>query len=259
MIKVGVVGCTGRLGSMIMNAILGNNETELTYAIGRSGNPYIGQDISSIIRGQLRNITITDSILEADNCEVLIDCTLAGNFINTNLRQYQMIGKPLIIGTTGFTEEEEVQIKELATIIPILKTGNFSITLHAFIETLKFAARIVSDDTDVQIIEYHHKLKKDSPSETAKMIRDAMLQANSRLKKETVNILSVRGGTMSGEHHVLFANCKDEVTEYIHKVSSRAAFSHGAVEAVNWIMKQPKGLYSMYDLIYGNYNQGEVR
>lgn len=247
MISVAVVGCTGKLGSMIVKTIVKSNDINLAYVIGRKENQYIGNDISSIIGGNKRGIIITSEISNDLNCDVFIDCTNAENFIKSNLSRYKEMKKPLVIATTGFDQYGKAQIEELANIIPVFMTGNFSIALYDFIETLKFAVRRIGEDTDVQIVEYHHNQKKDAPSGTAKMIQDALIEANPRLDRDKVNICSVRGGSIFGVHQVIFANCNDEVTEYKHQVSSREAFSSGAISVAKWIINQPAGLYNMDD------------
>ena len=209
MLKISVVGCTGKLGSIIAKKIYSTGNLELFNAIGRKGNKYIGQDISSIIGGQERRLEIGDSIANADVCDVFIDCTNAGNLLSNNYEQYLSIKKPVVIATTGFDAAGMERLKELSRNIPVMQSGNFSIALHDFIETLKFAVSRVSDDTDVSIIELHHNQKKDAPSGTAIMIQEALINNNSRLNYNNVHISSIRGGTIVGEHQVIFANCSD--------------------------------------------------
>ncbi len=119
--------------------------------------------------------------------------------------------------------------------------------MHDFIETLKFAVKRISDDTDIQIVEYHHNQKKDAPSGTALMIKDALISANKNLNSEKINICSIRGGNIFGEHEVIFANCKDEVLTFKHQVSSRETFADGAIETAIWTANQINGLYNMDD------------
>lgn len=250
MIGIGVVGCTGKLGRIIVKTICNQSDIKLKYVIGRKGNQYIGKDISEIIGGISRNLSIIDNIDEAKDCDVFIDCTNSANFISSSLPQYFDIGRPVLIATTGFDVDDLNKIKELSKKVPVFVSGNYSKALYDFIETLKFAAKRISDDTDVQIIEYHHNQKKDAPSGTALMIQKALIQANPRLNGDIVNICSIRGGNICGEHQVIFANSKDEVTEYKHQVTSREAFSSGAVEALKWLVNQKPGYYTMSDF-YG--------
>lgn len=250
MLKISIVGCTGKLGSIIARKIYSLENLELVNAIGRKGNQYIGQDISSVIGGQERGLKIRDSIVNADVCDVFIDCTNAENLLNNNYEQYLLIKKPVVIATTGFDAAGMEQLKELSKNAPVMQSGNFSIALHDFIETLKFAVSTISDDTDVSIIELHHNQKKDAPSGTAIMIQEALINNNSRLNYDNVHISSIRGGTIFGEHQVIFANCSDEITEYRHQVSSREALANGAIEVSKWLVKQPNGFYNMND--FGN-------
>lgn len=246
MINIAVVGCTGKLGSNIMKNILNRDDVTLKYAIARKGNQMVGQEISTIIGGSSK-LVIIDDISEAVDCDVFIDCTSADAFMNSSYSKYFQMQKPVVIATTAFTEEDMRKLQELANDVPVFLTGNFSIALHDFIETLKFAVCRISDDTDIQIVEYHHNQKKDAPSGTAIMIRDALVEANSRLTENMINICSVRGGNIFGEHEVIFANCKDEVTTYRHQVSSRETFADGAIEVAKWTVKQPNGMYDMDD------------
>lgn len=247
MTKIAVVGCTGKLGSIIMKNILSRNDVQLSYAIARAGNQFVGRCVSEIVGGNC-DLKVVEDIEMAEDCDVFIDCTNAETFMNQSCLKYQKMKKPLVIATTAFSQDDIEKIKELADMFPVFMTGNFSIALHEFIETLKFAVKRISDDTDVQIVEYHHNQKKDAPSGTALMIRDALVHANQRLQEEQISICSVRGGSIFGEHEVIFANCKDEVITYKHQVSSREPFADGAIEVAHWIVKQSDGLYGMDDL-----------
>ncbi len=246
MVNIAVVGCTGKLGSNIMKNIIKRDDVTLKYAIARKGNQMVGQEISSIIGGQSKLLVI-DDIIDAKECDVFIDCTSADAFMNTNYEKYCQMQKPVVIATTAFTEDDMIKLHDLSKAVPVFLTGNFSIALHDFIETIIFAAKRISEDTDAQIVEYHHNQKKDAPSGTAIMIRDALVKANSRLTENTINICSVRGGNIFGEHEVIFANCKDEVTTYRHQVSSRETFADGAIEVAKWTVKQSNGMYDMDD------------
>lgn len=193
------------------------------------------------------DLQIIDDIELAQECDVFIDCTNADAFIKNNYAKYEKMNKPLVIATTAFSDCDMDKIRYLATKLPVFITGNFSVALHNFIQTLKFAVKRISEDTDIQIAEYHHNEKKDAPSGTSIMIRDALLASNNRLKQENINICSVRGGNIFGKHEVIFANCKDEVVTFTHSVSSREPFAMGAIDVLNWIVTRPGGLYTMDD------------
>lgn len=246
MINVGVVGCTGKLGRMIIKDTVNRTDIKISDVIARKGNPYVGHNISEIV-GNNFDLQIIDDIEMACNCDVFIDCTNADAFIMNNYDKYKKMRKPVVIATTAFTDNDMYKIEQLAAEIPVFMTGNFSVALHDFIETLCFAVKKVNNNTDIQIIEYHHNEKKDAPSGTAEMIRDALIKSNNRFTKEDIKICSVRGGNIFGEHEVIFANSTDEVITYKHSVSSREPFAHGAIEVLIWIVSQDSGLYNMDD------------
>ena len=246
MIKIAIVGCTGKLGSAIMKSALKNSNVEVSYAIARKGNQFVGKEITEIVGGN-NDLIIIDDIEAAVNCDVFIDCTNAETFMNNSYVKYEKMQKPLVIATTAFTEEDIDRINLLTKKIPVFMTGNFSVALHDFIETVKFYARKISFDTDIQIVEYHHNQKQDAPSGTSLMIKNALLNANESIDKDKLNICSIRGGNIFGEHEVIFANCKDEVVTFKHQVSSREPFSDGAIEVSKWVVNQKNGLYGMDD------------
>lgn len=248
MIKIAVVGCTGNLGSAIVKNILGRNDVKLGSAIARTGHPLVGKMISEMVGGTCE-LQVIDDIEAAKECDVFVDCTNADAFMAVSYEKYRAMKKPLVIATTAFGAEEIAKIKELSAQMPVFMAGNFSVALHDFIETLKFAVKRISKDTDVQIVEYHHNQKKDAPSGTALMIKDALVGANPRLNAENINICSIRGGNIFGEHEVIFANCKDEVMTFKHQVSSRETFADGAIEVSLWLVKQANGMYNMDDFI----------
>ncbi len=244
MMRVAIVGCTGKLGSTIMKNALNRKDMEVSYAIARKGNPFVGHNISELVGGKF-DLPIIDDIETAKNCDIFIDCTNVETFMNDSYSKYKKMRKALVIATTAFSVEDIEKIRKLAMNIPIFMSGNFSVALYDFIETLKFYVKRISLDTDIQIVEYHHSQKKDAPSGTALMIKNALLDTNPKIHKEKVNICSIRGGNIFGEHEVIFANSKDEVVTFKHQVSSRETFADGAIEVSLWTVKQTNGLYNM--------------
>ncbi|HKM34078.1 MAG TPA: 4-hydroxy-tetrahydrodipicolinate reductase [Lachnospiraceae bacterium] len=242
--NIAVVGCTGKLGSVIVKKILTRKDVTLKYAIARRGNQYTGKKISDIINCNCE-LTVTDNISDALDCDLFIDCTNASVFMESSIVKYTAMKKPVVIATTAFLNEDIERIKELSKLTPIFMSGNFSIQLHYFLETLKFAVKNICNETDIQIIEYHHNQKKDAPSGTALMIREALVNANTSFTPEMINICSVRGGNIFGQHEVIFASCNDEVTSYKHRVFSRESFADGAIEVAIWLVTQKAGFYGM--------------
>jgi len=247
MIKAALVGCTGKLGRAIAASILAREDICLAYAIAREGNPYVGKSAAEVF-GAACPIDITDDILAAKDADVFIDCTNAAAFTGTNFAKYKAMKKPLVIGTTGLKAEDTAALEAASAEMPIFISSNFSVALHDFIELLQLAVKKVDDDIDVTIIEHHHRFKKDAPSGTALMIKRALLKANPALTDESINVLSVRGGSVFGIHEVIFASTKDEVVSYKHEASSRRPFAEGAIKAALWTVKQGNGFYNMDDL-----------
>ena len=251
MVRIAVVGCTGKLGSIIINNILNREDVKLSNAIARKGNPFVGKKVSELLRCNDAAVVI-DEIESAADCDVFIDCTNTEAFMNNNYEKYLKMNKPVVIATTGFSDEDKEKIDILAKKIPVFISGNFSIALYRFLETLEFAAKRIDDDTDIQIVEYHHNQKKDAPSGTAIMIQNALVNANERLTPEKINIHSVRGGNIFGEHEVIFANSKDEVITFKHQVSSRESFAKGAIDIAKWVVNQENGVYNMLHFCSAN-------
>ena len=170
---------------------------------------------------------------------------------------------PLVIATTGHTEEELALMKEASEEVAVFFSGNFSIGINLIIDLAKQAAKTLGLDFDVEIIEKHHNKKLDAPSGTALMIANAIAEQRdeteyvydrhsvrkAREQKE-IGIHSVRGGTIVGEHEVLFAGANEQIT-ISHSAASREIFATGALRAAAYVAKKDKGLYNMSDLIAG--------
>lgn len=242
MIKLGITGCTGKLGNSIIQQIKQHNNIELTVAITRKGNNLVGEKITNT------EVIIKDDLLALQKSDVIIDCTNPVPF-RQNIQIYKNLRKPLVIATTGFSDLDMEKIVELSKNIPIIISENFSIALFNFVIAVRSYAAGISDDTDITIIELHHKTKKDAPSGTAKMIRKAIMEANPCIREQEITIQSVRAGSIFGEHQVIFASNSDEVITMKHCVSSRKSFSDGALLVAEWLYCQRAQLYTMYDFM----------
>ena len=242
MIKLGITGCTGKLGNSIIQQIKQHKNIELAVAVTRKGNCLVGEKIANT------QVIIEDDLSALQKSNVIIDCTNAISF-RQNIQIYKALEKPLVIATTGFSDLDMEKIAELSKNIPIIISGNFSIALFNFLMAVRSYAAGISHDTDITIIELHHKTKKDAPSGTAKMIRKAIIEANPCIQEQEITIQSVRAGSIFGEHQVIFATNSDEVITMKHSVSSRKSFSDGALWVAEWIYNQCPQLYTMYDFI----------
>ena len=171
---------------------------------------------------------------------------------------------PVIICTTGFSDAQIGKIKETSAKIPVFYSGNMSLGINVLIELAKMAARVLSDSFDIEIIEKHHNQKIDAPSGTALMIADAVSEVaqnkqyvydrhayRKKRDRSEIGIHSVRGGTIVGEHEVIFAG-HDEVVSITHRAQSKGVFAAGAVNAAVYIKDKPAGLYDMSDVLQNN-------
>ncbi|NUY39518.1 4-hydroxy-tetrahydrodipicolinate reductase [Wolbachia endosymbiont of Litomosoides brasiliensis] len=262
-IRVGVIGCSGRMGKKILNELIINTKVEIAGAVARLGSKYINSDIGSII-GHSSNlgIKVTSSISDVfESSDVVIDFTTKECMLDY-LKAAVEFKTPLVSGTTGV---ESINLKEYAAKIPILWSANMSVGVNVLLKLVKKAAEFLDNEYDVEIWEMHHNLKKDSPSGTAiefgKAIANALKvdfqshqhshnRSNIR-EKGKIGFAVSRGGGVVGDHSVMFIN-SDERIELNHKAIDRTTFARGAVRAAIWLYENKRetpGLYSMQDVI----------
>ena len=245
MIRVGIVGGTGKLGRDIIRLLIDHEEITLGAVIARKNNSFVGKDLGILIDSQITNIIIDDDILAASKkCDVYIDCTNADSFME-NYDAYILGDKPVIIATTGFESKHMERITMLAESIPVVICPNFSIGVYKFLKLIKLASIEFNINTDIDILEYHHKLKKDKPSGTAIAIANTIRESGF---EEQININSVRAGNIIGEHSVLFTTSDNERIEISHKIYSREGFSRGVIETIKWIINKDTGLFGIEDV-----------
>ena len=180
-----------------------------------------------------------------ENCDVAIDFSHA-DAIGEICRAALQFRKPLVIGTTGHSRAQRQAIEKAAQSVPIVFAPNFSIGVNALFALTHSAAEILSDEFDVEIIETHHRMKKDAPSGTAKTLAEILKKA--RKIDNEIPTRSIREGDVVGEHIVVFAGPGERV-ELTHRASSREIFARGALRAAEWIVDKPPGLYTMQDVL----------
>lgn len=245
MIKVGIVGGTGKLGKDIIKLLSDQTDILIGAVVARKGNPFVGNDLGSLIDGLFPNILIEDNIPDSINkCDIYIDCTSAEAMMS-NYDAYRLANKPVIIATTGFNTEDIERLSTLSSSIPIVICPNFSIGVFKFLKLNKLAATEFGMNSDIDIFEYHHKYKKDKPSGTAIAIAHSIKDTG---LEDPINIHSVRSGNIIGEHSVMFTTNDNERIEIAHKIYSRAGFSKGVIETIKWISSKQAGLYGIEDI-----------
>ena len=179
------------------------------------------------------------------DCDVAVDFSHA-NVIEGICRAALQHRRPLVIGTTGHSAEQRRVIEKTAESLSLVFASNFSVGVNALFALTRNAAAILGREFDVEVIETHHKLKKDAPSGTAKTLAEILRQA--RKSGSEIQIHSVREGEVVGEHTIIFSG-PGERLELTHRASSREIFARGALRAAQWIIGKPPGLYSMQDVL----------
>jgi 4-hydroxy-tetrahydrodipicolinate reductase len=252
MITIILCGAAGRMGREIITAARACDDIKIIAGIEASGNECIGKKIS--------DIAIEDDITKViQSADCVVDFTNHTATIET-LKKIKRYKKPFVTGTTGFSEKEFKDINEVSKEFPLLWSPNMSMGVN-YLYTLVKSTTTALLDYDVEIIETHHKAKKDAPSGTAKAIanivkgvrpetkftygREGMIGER---KRGEVCIHAVRGGDVAGEHRVLFFG-EGEFLELRHYATSRRCFAVGALAAVRFIVDKPPGLYSIQDIL----------
>jgi 4-hydroxy-tetrahydrodipicolinate reductase len=218
----------------------------LVGAAGRMGKTVLGvakSDAQIVIAAQC---DLDDPIEPAiKSCDAAIDFSHA-DAIDEICPAALQHGKPLVIGTTGHSQQQHRTIEEAARSVPIVLASNFSVAVNVLFWISRKAAEMFGSDFDPEVIETHHKMKKDAPSGTAKTLAD-ILRAAQKSHRE-IPIQSIREGDVVGEHTVIFSG-PGERLELAHRAASREIFARGALRAAKWIIGKPPGLYSMQDVL----------
>lgn len=264
MINMIVSGATGRMGSRIINISKDSSEIKLTGALERKGHEHLRKDVGEVIGTGKTGVKITDNIRDiAKKADVLIDFSSPYATIECLT---SLTGKPLpvVIGTTGFSKDEIEYIKLYAQNTPSVFAPNMSVGVNLLLKVLSDIAKVTGDDYDVEIVESHHRLKKDAPSGTAMKMAQVVASALNRnlddnavyarhgligeRSQKEIGIQTIRAGDIVGEHTVLFGGLGERI-EITHKASSRDTFARGALKAALWVYKQTPGLYDMQDVL----------
>ena len=252
------------MGGAVLRLIQQTSQVKLIGAIDRHGSSRIGRDAGEVVGVGRLGVRISDRIEPFLKGNVaVIDFTNP----RASLGYLRIAAKkkvPIVIGTTGFGAKELAEIKRLARRTPVLFSANMSVGVNILVNLLGRVAETLGEDYDVEIVEAHHRFKKDAPSGTALALGRAIAQAwgwdldkigvcgrkgivGERGRKE-IALLSVRAGDIIGEHTVIFGGLGERI-EFVHRAHSRDTFARGALRAAQWLVKQKKGLYSMQDVL----------
>ncbi len=252
MINVMLSGCNGKMGRVISSLLANDIEA----------NVVCGFDINTDTSQGYPVYDCLDSVKE--KVDVVIDFSHPDS-LSSIISYCQKNNVPVVVATTGLSDEQKNDISELSKKVPVFFTFNMSLGINLLVNLVKKATSILEDNFDIEIVEKHHNQKIDAPSGTAIMIADAIkdtMQQNAEFvydrhslrekrKKNEIGMHAIRGGTIVGEHSVIFAG-KDEVIEINHQAHSKEVFAVGAIKAAKFLIGKDAGMYDMADLIAEN-------
>lgn len=236
MTKLGVLGAGGRMGRRIIELAREDKDLEVMLALEKRGHPMVGKEI-----GAIKVSSTAEGIFLVD---VVVDFTLPEAALE-NLNHVLKYKKPLVLGTTGFKDDAIDKIKEAAKSIAIVFSPNMSIGVNLLFSLTGDVAQKLGNGYDIEIVEAHHKAKKDAPSGTAKKLGQVIADATGR----NITIHAIRAGDIIGDHTIIYAGNQERI-EIKHQAHSRDVFAIGGLRAVRWIANKPAGLYSMQDVLF---------
>ncbi|MDR2399016.1 MAG: 4-hydroxy-tetrahydrodipicolinate reductase [Endomicrobium sp.] len=253
--RLAICGATGRMGQAVIAIAKEDTDIRISGVLEYDGNKAIGtgNPIISSVKDLEKILQDSDAIIDFTNPESALK--------NLEVAIKQKV--PVVIGTTGFSDEQKKQIEEASKVIPIVFSPNMSVGVNILFKLVEEVAKKVPD-YDIEIVELHHNKKKDSPSGTAAKLAEVAAcsigkdinevgvygrhSANDLRKKDEIGVLSVRAGDIVGDHTVYFAGHGERI-ELVHRSHSRDTFAAGAVKAAKWVSNQKPGLYDMADVL----------
>jgi 4-hydroxy-tetrahydrodipicolinate reductase len=262
-LRVAVAGASGRMGRMLIEAVVAADDLQLCGALDVEGSASLGQD-ASLFLGHSSGVAITSDLrVGLAQAQVLIDFTRPAGTL-AHLAICRELGVKVVIGTTGFTDEQKIEIAEHSRHIAITMAPNMSVGVNVVLKLLDTAARLLSEGYDIEVIEAHHRHKVDAPSGTALKMGEVVAAALGRDLREcavygregvtgerdpsTIGFATIRGGDVVGDHTVLFAGIGERI-EITHKSSSRATYAQGSLRAARFMAERDCGLFDMSDVL----------
>jgi 4-hydroxy-tetrahydrodipicolinate reductase len=254
-LKIAVLGAAGRMGLSVVRAVSGARDLELCAAIEREGSVHLGRDIGELAGIGTIGVKASTSL---DVADVVIDFS-SPEVMHDMLEQCRQKGIAVVSGTTGIDEAARYALQQAAATIPVLWAPNLSIGVQLTYQLAAQAARAIGSQADIEVMESHHRYKKDAPSGTALQLVQVMADAmgvdinesmnagrsgpDCRRKEGEIGVSAVRAGDIVGEHTAMFALAGERI-EITHRAASRDAFVNGALMAARWLARQKPGLYN---------------
>ena len=264
-VRIVVTGAAGKMGARILNAARAESNLLVVGATERPGSPQIGLDAGLLSGAGPLEVTVSASLEEAlrPGADVVIDFTAPGASLH-HAATCAKSGVALVVGTTGFSAQAKAELAGHAREIPILMAPNMSVGVNVLSRLVAEAARALGPDYEVEIVELHHRAKKDAPSGTALHLAESAAAALGvdpsqatvyerhgdigARKAGTIGVQTLRGGDVVGDHTVYFLG-EGERLELTHRATSRDNFARGALRAARFLAGKPKGLYDMRDVL----------
>jgi len=263
MTRIAVSGAAGRMGQALVRCACSLPTVQLVAALEQAGHAALGRDAGAVAGLEPCGVRITDDTEAVRAADVLIDFTMP-SAAPGNAALAASLDKGFVLGTTGLDREESQAVREAARRIPIVWSPNMSLGVNLLFALVAKAAGVLGLEYDVEIIETHHRHKKDAPSGTALRLAQKVAEGRGQDCAQVIahgrhgmtgerpsgqiGLHAVRAGDAVGEHTVLFAT-EGERLEFSHRATSRNAFAMGALHAAIWLTGRPPGLYDMQDVL----------
>ena len=261
--RIAITGAGGRMGQMLIEAVLSSDDCALSGALDLATSPLLGADAAAFA-GRQCGVAITADLRSGlQGAQVLIDFTRPEGTL-AHLRQCRALGVNAVIGTTGFSDVQKDEIAAAAQDIAIVMAPNMSVGVNVTLKLLELAAKALSTGYDIEIVEAHHRHKVDAPSGTALKMGEVIAQALGRNLKDcavfaregvtgerdpsSIGFATIRGGDIVGDHTVLFAGTGERI-EITHKSSSRTTYAQGSLRAARFLRDKRHGLFDMFDVL----------
>ncbi|MEN3157874.1 4-hydroxy-tetrahydrodipicolinate reductase [Alkalimonas sp. NCh-2] len=263
MAKIGIFGANGRMGRALVQ-VCHEQQLDLAAATVRAGSSWLGQDAGELAGcGRFGLPLVATSAEAVQSADVWVDFTMPEPMLE-HLSLAVAAKKPMVIGVTGLTDGQYQRVQQASAQIPVVWAPNMSVGVNLLLHLVQTAAKVMGQTADIEIIEAHHRFKKDAPSGTAMAIGASIAKTLGRdladcavygregmtgeREHNTIGFATVRGGDIIGDHTALFADLGERL-EITHKASSRTTFAQGAIRAAVWLQNKQPGFYSMQQVL----------
>jgi len=260
MVDIAIMGAAGRMGRTLIQVISQDPECRLTGALESSSCPLLGQDAGTVAGTSALHVTLTADPFTISSCDVFIDFTTP-EALASHLDIALSRGKAFVVGTTGLRQEHFDMLDRASRTIPVLWAANFSVGVNLMAKLVQMAATVLSSGFDVEIIEAHHRLKKDAPSGTALRLLEVLQEVyhtedvvygrsgiTGERPPHQIGVHAIRGGDIVGDHTVSFCGIGERI-EITHRASSRETFARGAVRAAKYLAGKPARRYTIEEVL----------